>query len=412
MSKGLSLNIAVVLWIGLAAVAVQYWAEVWRVRAAGHSLPPYRHPVLLLSRAAQILYRLWPLALVVLASSVLKSLGFEALHHPVGGQWGAASTHGLLAYLVAPLGDALWVLDSVIFGPLASGLAGTGSLALGLAAAAGLWCAVANPWRLSRRSRVLAAVGALFAVAGMPLMGHDLGAVGVLFAAAGVPFAGPSFGVGRIPEWLFELVLWLTTVGGALGAAFLGALGSPLVWWIGIKRRFVRAEFARAVEASFLVGLAVGLGSCLLYLPVSLLPLAAGDERFRTLSNAVDCATGAVLVVLVWVFWFAASRGGGVRAAFADGLSLAWRRRGDFLLLVARMAAVLAPVWVLGRLRLAPVRGAFVAGQAVYAVAGLWGMISAGLAFASFTGQFPSAALRTSEEALPPDLTGDLPIAP
>ncbi len=390
MPDDLSLNIAFGLWIGLGFVALLYWNEWDKARREGRALPPHGHPVLLLSRAVRILYRLWPLVVLFFVSLVAESLHVALWHHRTMGTWSSHPSATLAEGLVSQLGIPSWVVSTALFSNLTHEAVGAGSLVAVIGAAAGLWCAIANPWKLSRRSRVLAATGAVFAITTVALS---------LFVVRG-PFIE-----GRLQ------ILLMTPI-SAVSTAFVSALVMAIVWWVGIKGRLDGAASWRSAESVFVVGGIILLAATVLGMPMFLLfPSGVLTEMAGRISIGVSQFISFAFLVLVWVEWTAVSKGSGVRAAFTEGLGLVWRRRVDLALLIVRLGAVMAPIRILLLLRSVPVAGMDQIVAGISGVVSLWLMVAGGLAYASLTDQFPSAVAQAGEEAVPPNLPGDVSAA-
>jgi hypothetical protein len=260
-----------------------------------------------------------------------------------------------------------------------------------IGAAAGLWCALANPWKLSRRSRVLVATGAVFAITTVAL---------------GLFVVRSPFIEGRLQTLLMAPI-------SAVSAAFVSALVMAIVWWVGIKRRLDRAAFWRSAESVFVVGGIILVAATVLEMPMLLLfPSGVLPDIAGRISIGVSQFISFAFLVLVWVEWTAVSKGSGAREAFTEGLGLVWRRRVDLALLIVRLGAVMAPIRILLLLPyMLALPGAAEVAAGIRAVIGLWLVAAAGLAYASLTDQFPSTVAQAGEEVLPPNLSGDIPIA-
>jgi uncharacterized membrane protein len=207
---------------------------------------------------------------------------------------------------------------------------------------------------------------------------------------------------------------FLRSVVSGIGVSFTSALVTALVWWVGIRRLFDRGRSARGAQTAFLASFVLGI----VFLPLGLYSTALqngvhehGAWHFLV-SPALTGLSEFVYLATMWVCWVAVSEGGSPVAALARGLALAWRRRLDFAVLIARVAVVLAPLRVF-QLALSdvPVWGTWLLLSVLGSVVVLALLVATGLAYASLTDQFPSAIPQAGEEALPPNLPGDIPIA-
>jgi hypothetical protein len=300
----------------------------------------------------------------------------------------------LWPHLAQTLTTANWMLTYLVFSGLAHGAGASGPLVLAIAAAAGGWCAIANPWGLSKRTRLVAAFGVA-------------GAIGMAASSFALFSFGPVDNRHRLLQ-MAQSCVW------TVGASFTTALVAALLWWLGIRRRFDQAQFARGAQTGYLASVVVGMALA----PLTWYPVWLAGRRYEFGAWQIPVSRDLMYLVefaqmaLIWVFWVAVSEGGSPLGAIVDGLRLAWWRRIDFVVLVVRVAVLLAPIRVLEAAMVEfPVPGMWVVRSAISSVVGVAFFTAAGLAYASLTDQFPSAVPQAGEEVSPPNLPGDIPIA-
>jgi hypothetical protein len=367
------------LWAFVVLVAAAYLGE-WLSSHGRRPMPLHRHPVALLAQAARLVLRLWPLAVI----STLSALMSRAQRLPEYLQMLYTSRpflEGLRGGL-SDIGGSPWGMGrALLSGGLAREAHCFGPLVWGVLAAAGGWAALANPWRLTRRRRLLAGLGAVAAIA-----------VAALHGSPGVT-AWERTLAGRIAG----------EAAGVMGNAFATGVVAAIIW--GAYPRGKKTS-AGTVACRALAGfIAAAVVDAIAHLPYWAAPpfRTGGPDGPGLLHDVLRTWLPMVVdLVLVWPVWAAVSAQRDPLNALTNGWRLVWRNRAEFLLLAARMSVAMLPVAMLGSAIRFTVLGPV--DWVLAAPVALWAFAATGLAYRAFalaTGPQPAEPAPAAEAEAP-----------